>query len=166
MQVEHGKQFPFILVSPQCPADSWWDVEELNELLGYIIEKHRVDADRVYCTGLSMGGYGSWELAARHPERFAAIVPICGGGDVVVLGICRMKHVPVWAFHGARDPVVPIEEDRRLVEALKHCGGSVQFTVYPDVEHNAWTRTYDNPKVFEWMLAQRRARVPQPSSRP
>lgn len=156
--VAEGKKLPFILVSPQCPNGDIWHPDTLDALIGFMIEHYRVDPDRVYCTGLSMGGYGAWELAAEHPERLAAILPICGGGDADMLRICRMKGVPVWAFHGAQDPVVPVSVEKDLVAALKHCGGSVWFTIYPDAKHNAWTRTYENPEVFKWMLQQRRGK--------
>jgi predicted peptidase len=156
--VAEGKKLPFILVSPQCPDGDIWHADTLDAFLGYMTEHYRVDPDRVYCTGLSMGGYGAWELAAEHPERLAAILPICGGGDADMLRICRMKSIPVWAFHGAKDPVVPIGVEEDLVKALRECGGSVWFTIYPDAKHDAWTRTYKNRKVFKWMLQQRRGR--------
>ena len=95
-----------IVVSPQCPSDHWWRPNELNALLDEIVEKYKVDQDRIYVTGLSMGGFGTWSLAAYAPERFAALVPICGGGEVI--SARRISHLPVWAFHGAKDAVVPL----------------------------------------------------------
>jgi predicted peptidase len=151
--VEKKKDFPFILVSPQSPGRGW-QVEALNGLLDEVQAHYRVDPDRVYLTGLSMGGFGTWSLAAAHPERFAAIVPICGGGTPA--DAPRLKDMPVWVFHGAKDPVVPVARSEAMVKALKEAGGNVQFTVYPDAGHDSWTKTYNNPEVYDWLLKQRR----------
>ena len=106
--IEEGKQFPFIVVSPQCPKDGWWTSKplELTVLVDEIEAKYKVDKDRIYLTGLSMGGFGTWMLAGYTPERFAALVPICGGGDTLTAR--RLGNVPIWVFHGAKDPVVPL----------------------------------------------------------
>jgi predicted peptidase len=154
--IDQGKEFPFIVVSPQCPANSWWpeQVDALTALLDEIQSKYAVDAERVYLTGLSMGGFGTWTLATRYPERFAALAPICGGGDRYL--VSRLKNVPVWVFHGEKDPVVPVQASRDMVEALKRAGGNVQFTVYPEAQHDSWTETYNNPKLYEWFLSHRR----------
>ncbi|MEN6425242.1 MAG: prolyl oligopeptidase family serine peptidase [Phycisphaerales bacterium] len=154
--IEQGKEMPFIVVSPQCPAGSWWteQLDTLTALLDEIQSKYAVDAGRVYMTGLSMGGFGSWALGCRHPERFAAIVPICGGGEWFLAE--RLKNVPVWAFHGAKDNVVPLRESEEMVNALKRAGGNAQLTVYPDAQHDSWTATYDNPKLYEWLLSHRK----------
>jgi predicted peptidase len=108
----------------------------------------------VYLTGLSMGGFGSWALACRYPERFAAVAPICGGGDRY--RVSRLKDVPVWVFHGAKDPVVPVQASVDMVEALKKAGGNVQLTVYPEAQHDSWTETYNNSKLYEWFLSHKR----------
>lgn len=154
-----GADLPFIVVAPQCPADAWWEstaqVIALATLIDEIQASHRVDADRVYCTGISMGGYGTWRLACEYPRRFAAVVPICGGGRPFLAR--AMKDVAAWVFHGAKDPVVPLSESEKMVEALKRAGGSVEFTVYPEALHDSWTETYDNPAVFDWLLKHRRA---------
>jgi predicted peptidase len=112
-----------------------------------------------------MGGFGSWSLAAQHPERFAAVAPICGGGDVIdVLLTSRaraasIKTLGIWAFHGAKDPVVPLAESQRMVDAFKKAGcPEVEFTVYPEADHDSWTETYNNPKLFEWFLKHQRAK--------
>jgi len=109
----------------------------------------------IYFTGLSMGGYGTWHLAAEYPERFAATAPICGGA-VHFAGfpekVRALKDVPVWTFHGARDRVVPLAESADPVSTLKACGASCKFTIYPDAEHDSWTETYDNPELYEWFL--------------
>ncbi len=154
--IDQGKEFPFIVVSPQCPTNSWWpeQVDALVALLDDVQAKYAVDADRVYLTGLSMGGFGSWTLASRYPNRFAAVAPICGGGDRYLAS--RLRNVPVWAFHGEKDPVVPVQASKDMVEALKKAGGDVQLTLYPEAQHDSWTETYNNPKLYEWFLSQRR----------
>ena len=154
--IEQGKHFPFIIVSPQCPAGVWWPekIDTLVALLDEIAAKYAVDTDRVYLTGLSMGGFGTWSLACRHPERFAAIAPICGGGMWFLAD--RLKAVPVWAFHGAKDRVVPLDLSESMVEAVKRMGGDARLTVYPEAQHDSWTVTYNNPELYDWFLAHRR----------
>lgn len=152
--VESRPDFPFILVSPQCPKNESWDVSALLALLDDLTARLPVDRDRVYVTGLSMGGYGTWTLAVAAPDRFAAIAPVSGGGDSDAA--CVLRGLPVWAFHGAKDPVVPIKEDQEMVDALRACGGDVKFTVYPDAGHDAWTRAYEDPALYDWLLAHHR----------
>jgi predicted peptidase len=152
--IDNGKQFPFIVVSPQCPKGRRWQPLELKVLLDEIVNKYNVDQDRIYVTGLSMGGFGTWALAAEYPDRFAAIVPICGGGNATWAR--RISHLPVWVFHGAKDPAVPVKMSQDMVDALKKNGANVNFTVYPDAGHDSWTATYDNPKLYEWLLQQER----------
>lgn len=153
--LENGKQFPFILVSPQCPEDETWSPRILDALVHEIEVTYRVDPARKYVTGLSMGGNGTWRLAMARPDRFAAIAPICGWANAK--NICTIKTVPVWAFHGKKDRVVPIERSEKLVNALRECGGNVRFTVYPNAEHDSWTETYNNPELYAWLLEQRLA---------
>ncbi len=156
--VEQQEDFPFVAVSPQCPERTWWIdyVDALVRLLDTVSATHAVDPDRVYLTGMSMGGFGAWHLAAEHPDRFAAVAPICGGG-MFMYGypehVCALKHVPVWAFHGAKDDTVPLRESAVLVETLQACGGNVRFTVYPEAEHDSWTETYNNPELYAWFLS-------------
>ncbi|HXU75579.1 MAG TPA: prolyl oligopeptidase family serine peptidase [Methylomirabilota bacterium] len=161
--VAEHPDFPFIVVSPQCPEGRHWSNDLLLALLDEISRKYAVDPERVYLTGLSMGGFGTWSLGVSHPERFAAIVPICGGGEwiSVVLSsrdrIEQLKTLGVWAFHGAKDPVVPLEESQRMVDALKKVGVTeVKLTVYPEAGHNSWTETYNNPELYKWLLEHRR----------
>jgi predicted peptidase len=159
--VEERQDFPFIAVAPQCPEGEWWPEKTriLSALLDEVMAAYAVDPDLIYLTGLSMGGYGTWSLATAYPERFAALVPICGGG-LSIVGFperaCVLKKIPIWVFHGARDEVVRIEESEKMVNALKACGGNVRFTVYPEAEHDSWTETYDNPELYAWLLQQRR----------
>ena len=156
MLVEKGKDFPFILVSPQCPDGLRWtmQIDELIELLNKIINDYKVDTNRIYLTGLSRGGFGTWALAAAYPERFAAIAPICGGGNPV--DACKIKNVPVWAFHGAKDNVVPLQKSQEMIDGLKKCGAEPKFTIYPDAGHNSWTETYNNPELYKWLLSQKK----------
>jgi predicted peptidase len=154
--------FPFIAVSPQCPADSWWTRETLalEALLDAVEEELRVDPDRIYVTGLSMGGYGTFALAAAQPDRFAAIAPVCGGGSRS--DARRIAHIPTWIFHGAKDETVPLRSSAEMVEAMAHFGGSPRFTVYPDAKHDSWTETYDNPDLYRWLLSHTR-KLPAPA---
>lgn len=155
--VESKDDFPFILVSPQCPEHRWWEPAAVNALIDQIVAEHRVDEDRIYLTGLSMGGYGTWATAAAYPDRFAAILPICGGGDPETAA--RIRHIPAWVFHGEKDKVVPIERSEVMVDALKKSGSDVKFTRYPDATHDSWTQTYDNPAVYEWLLSHKRRSI-------
>ena len=147
--------FPFILVSPQS-ARRGWDPDKLNALLDAVIKKYRVDKDRVYLTGLSMGGYGTWDLAAAYPEKFAAIAPICGGGDPS--DAPAIAKLPIWVFHGAKDKTVPLDRSEKMVEAVKAAGGNPKFTVYPDAAHDSWRQTYNDPEFYKWLLAQNRGK--------
>jgi predicted peptidase len=149
-----GKDFPFIVVSPQCPNGRWWQPFELMAMVDDVVAKYKVDKDRIYVTGLSMGGFGTWSLAGTTPDRFAALVPICGGGDPST--VRRMAHLPVWVFHGAKDPVVPLSASEKMVEALKKINGNVKFTVYPEAGHDSWTEAYNNPELYDWLLQQKR----------
>jgi predicted peptidase len=156
----HDEGFPFVVVSPQCPTGGGWyrRSRALVRLLDQVIATQRVDPARIYLTGISMGGYGTWGLAAQRPERFAAIAPICGGGlrsQGFPAKIRALRGVPVWAFHGLLDDAVPCAESEQLVAALRAEGGDVRFTLYPDLGHDSWTRTYDNPALWGWMLSHR-----------
>ncbi len=155
--VEKQKDFPFIVVSPQCPEDDWWTdkIEVLINLLDDIVARYNIDTERIYLTGLSMGGYGSWALAAEYPERFAAVAPICGGGNRIMA--FRLKDIPVWAFHGAKDNVVPLKQSEEMVNAIKARGGAARLTVYPDAGHDSWTETYNNKELYDWFLKHRKA---------
>jgi len=155
--VEKQKDFPFIVVSPQCPEDDWWTdkTEVLINLLDDIVARYNVDTERVYLTGLSMGGYGSWALAAEYPKRFAAVAPICGGGNRIMA--FRLKDMPVWAFHGAKDNVVPLKQSEEMVDAIKARGGDARLTVYPNAGHDSWTETYNNKELYDWFLKHRKA---------
>lgn len=161
-EAEKGRSFEFIIVAPQCPENDWWDrkLDTLSALLDDVEERYSVDKSRVYCTGLSMGGFGTWAMAIEYPKRFAAVAPICGGGTR--FAACLMKDVPVWVFHGAKDPVVPIARSQEMVDALKECGApEVKFTIYPEAGHDSWTQTYENPEFYDWLLAHQLKSVAQ-----
>jgi len=156
-----GTEFPFILVSPQCPERQVWDDRVLMGLLDEMQTRYRVDPRRVYATGLSMGGYGTWALAQRHPQRFAAVAPICGGGERIRALLPAQQEalntLGVWAFHGAKDTVVVPEESERMVEAFKKAGVTdIRLTVYPEAGHDAWTQAYSEPEFFNWLLKHQR----------
>lgn len=165
---ESDRDFPFVLVSPQCPADEWWDPEVLVALLDEVTSRYRVDPDRIYVTGLSMGGFGTLALAATVPDRLAAIAPVCGGGDP--RWAPRLAGVPTWIFHGAGDRIVPVVGSRRMVDAIREAGGSVRLTVYPDLGHVCWDEAYAEPGLWSWLLSHRRppgaAAEPAPPRRP
>ena len=144
----------FIVVSPQCAPNKWWDPREVITLLDEVSQKYSVDPDRVYLTGLSMGGFGTWETASRYPERFAAIAPICGGGDP--RRVRTLRSMPTWVFHGDKDPTVPVQRSIEMVEALKQAGNEAKFTRYPEAGHDSWTETYNNPELYGWFLQHKR----------
>jgi len=154
--IEAGKKFPFIVVSPQAPPQTGWKSDVLKALLDDLKKKLRVDRDRVYLTGLSMGGFGTWDLAEKYPDEFAAIAPICGGGDVGK--VWKLRHMPVWCFHGAKDNVVPIASSQIMVDSLRKFNAGVKFTIYPELEHNSWEVTYNNDSLYDWFLSQKKFR--------
>jgi predicted peptidase len=162
--------FPFVVISPQCPARQSWHTETLMALVDDAIKRYKVDPERVYLTGLSMGGFGSWALATAYPDRFAAVAPICGGGNVIDLLLpnrtAAFKSLPIWAFHGAKDTTVKLEESQRMVEAFKRAGNeNVKLTVYPEAEHDSWTETYKNEELYKWFLEHKRPQVKESSSK-
>jgi predicted esterase len=152
-----GKQFPFIVVSPQSEVPNGWDVDQLYKLLQKVKKDYRVDGDRVYLTGLSMGGFGTWKMAMKYPEEFAAIAPVCGGGDTAEAW--KIRNIPVWCFHGALDNVVPLTGSENMVRAASRYNSNVRFTVYPDKNHNSWDTTYNSSDaLYDWFLKQKKFR--------
>ncbi len=149
-----GQEFEFIIIAPQCPTGKFWPCmcDSLMAILKHAEKNYAVDSSRVYLTGLSMGGYGSWALASTYPEHFAAVIPICGGGIPYLAP--QFKNLPVWAFHGELDNVVPVNNSKMMVDAINNAGGNAKLTIYPDKWHDSWTVTYDNPEVYRWMLEQ------------
>lgn len=154
--IKNHPDFPFIVVMPQCPTYSYWpiQVENLKVLLDSILNQYRVDRSRIYLTGLSMGGYGTWYMAYQFPDLFAAIAPVCGGG--IPSAADRLTHIPIWVFHGAKDTVVPVQESEWMVERIRNAGGNIRFTVYPDIGHDSWVPAYNNNELYEWFLSHQR----------
>jgi predicted esterase/sugar lactone lactonase YvrE len=151
--------FPFIVVSPQCPATTEWYYDrtdiKLIKLLDSVIARYPVDTNRIYLTGYSMGGIGTLDLSIRYPQRFAALIPIAfrieTGWD-----LCSIKDIPMWAFHGEKDDVIPLSNAQSVINTLIRCGGNPIFTTYPDLYHDTWTRTYDNPAIYDWLLTKKK----------
>ncbi|MBK6965818.1 MAG: prolyl oligopeptidase family serine peptidase [Bacteroidales bacterium] len=155
--IEAGKKFPFVVLSPQCPDSTDWDTETLFALIRYIASEYQIDESRVYLTGLSMGGWATWDLVMAHPDYFAAIAPVCGRiNRNYPLRAGEIKSLPVWVFHGAADDVVLINQVSKMIIALKAAGNEARFTIYPLSNHDSWTETYDNPELYEWFLKQKK----------
>jgi predicted peptidase len=165
-------RYPALVIAPQCPAgEAWGGISRLQKTatppdqfapalaatlkaVDALRKEFPIDDKRIYITGLSMGGYGTWDALAKRTELFAAAAPICGGGDTAAAG--KMKDIPIWAFHGDQDKTVPPERSREMIEALKAAGGSPKYTEYPGVGHNSWAQTYSDPALYEWLFAQKK----------
>jgi predicted peptidase len=166
-------RFPAVVVMPQCRKEGWWPNAPMDEVAMQALEQSETefhgDPRRVYLTGLSMGGYGTWRLAEKYPRRFAAIVPICGGiipphgGSHLAAQDSKPyedaakkigSQTPVWIFHGGDDDTVPVTESRRMAEAMKALGGEVHYTEYPGVGHDSWNKAYAEPELISWMLSK------------
>jgi len=154
--IAQGKDFPCIVVSPQCPKNKGWEPIELAALLDEVERKYNVDPDRIYLTGLSMGGLGAWRLAYAIPDRLAAVVPICGIGEP--FWTKRYTKVPVWAFVGAKDEASTVSRTQAMVDEMIKHGGTPKLTIYPEAGHDAWTETYNNPEFYDWLFAQKRTK--------
>lgn len=167
---ENRAKYPCFVVAPQCPdgkkwvevdwsADTHKQPEEsaaltlTRELIASMTKNLRVDPQRIYVTGLSMGGYGTWDMITRTPNTFAAAAPICGGGDETLAG--RVTNVPIWAFHGDKDTAVKVERTRRMIAAIEKEGGKPKYTEYAGVGHDSWTRTYADPEFMAWLFTQK-----------
>jgi predicted peptidase len=167
-------KYPSFVVAPQCPKDEQWvsvpwtadahtmprepstPMRQALELVEKLVKQYSIDEDRVYVTGLSMGGFGAWDAVQRRPDLFAAAAPVCGGGDAAMAE--AIAKVPIWAFHGDNDKVVKVKRSRDMIAALKKAGATPRYTEYPGVGHNSWTATYRNPELYAWLFAQRRGR--------
>ena len=173
----HSERFPCVIVFPQCRKNVWWidaDMEaQALKALDQSIAEFNGTTNRVYLTGISMGGYGTWQLASKYPGRFAAYIPVCGGivpppgvpipktlstgnpaSDPYAETAKKVGLTPVWVFHGSADPAVPVSESRKMVEALKAASGNVKYTEYEGVGHNSWDRAYAESDLMPWLLAQ------------
>ena len=162
---ERMKKSPCFLIAPQCPTGRHWAISdkgsadaEPGQLVLDLIEKTckelPIDRKRIYLTGLSMGGYGTWDLMARKPDLFAAGIPVCGGGDEKKAD--KLVKIPLWVFHGDKDAAVKVERSRNMVAAIKKAGGKPDYTEYPGVGHDSWSRTYSDAKVLDWLFAQKK----------
>lgn len=169
---ENRTKYPAFVLVPQCPDGKRWvevdwtldshnqlpedsdTVKLVLQLITKLQKDYRIDQHRQYVTGLSMGGYGTWDLITRHPEMWAAAAPVCAGGDEATAG--KIAKLPVWAFHGDKDTVVKPHRSRNMIEAIKKAGGEPRYTEYPGVGHNSWDAAYADPKLLEWMFAQKR----------
>ncbi|MEM7182375.1 MAG: PHB depolymerase family esterase [Spirochaetota bacterium] len=155
--IQNGNfSYPFLVLAPQCPQKSWWPKHSktLAQLVRTISKTYSVDKRRIYASGLSMGGFGTWSLAVEYPDLFAAFAPICGGGEMK--NACVAKNEPIWAFHGEDDPVISVKESKQMVSKIKSCGStSIRLTLYPKTKHNSWTQTYKNPQLYQWLLQQK-----------
>lgn len=150
------KTFPFITIIPQAQTRGW-QYEGANgkmalAMLEAVNKEYKTDPKRTYLSGLSMGGYGTWSIASALPDKWAAIVPICGGGDPK--NAEKLKNIPIWCFHGDKDTAVPVQRSRDMIEAIKKAGGSPKYTEYPGVAHNSWDKAYDTDELYEWLLKQ------------
>jgi predicted peptidase len=151
--------FPFIVLSPQCPENSWWTfhITQVHDLVTQIIATQPIDPARLYLTGMSMGGHGAWTYAIDYPDLFAAAVIICAPNVYEPKRLCNLKRMPIWLFHGAQDPVVPLSCSEVMLEGLLACDADVRLTVYPAALHDSWTQTYANTDVYAWLLSHSKA---------
>ena len=172
--------FPALVVMPQCRRGTWWGDPKMEaqafRALDETMREFNGDPDRIYLTGLSLGGFGTWAFGYKYPDRFAALVPVCGGirthrrvqppewhpsfdpsSDPYAKTAQGIGQTPVWAFHGALDATVPVSESKKLVQALKDAGGNVRYTEYPGLGHNSWDRAYSDEDLIPWLLSQRKS---------
>jgi predicted peptidase len=157
--IEAGADYPAIVLCPQCPENLVWNniVVELKRLIDYVAENYNADKHRISVTGISMGGYGSWEMGITYPDFFSAIAPVCGGGFYWRGGI--LVNMPIWAFHGDKDNVVPVENSYQMIDSIIHSGGNPKFTVFHNVDHGSWDSAYLETNVIDWLISQRRENI-------
>jgi predicted peptidase len=155
--IHKDEKFGFIVVFPQSQKTSWdagkEDAKRALDILAEVQKNFKVDEKRIYLTGLSLGGMGTWSLAAAYPDKWAAIVPVCGRGDVKTAE--KIKNIPCWCFHGDKDGAVNVEGSRTMIDALKTAGASPKYTEYPGVGHNCWDKAYGTTELYEWLLQQK-----------
>jgi predicted peptidase len=154
--VERGMDVPAIVIAPQCPQDLIWNrlTAEVKELIDFAIAEYGADPDRVSITGISMGGYGTWEMGISYPGFFAALAPVCGGG--ISWNVGSIGKTPVWAFHGDADNVVPYNNSVEMCDTLKAKGGNVRLTLFHGVDHNSWEPAYETTKLIDWLVAAKK----------
>ena len=163
----NGARFPCFVFAPQCPRGEGWTAvaaapRSASRLAFAAVWSLRrelaIDPDRIYLVGLSMGGSGAWDFAARHPDLLAAVVPICGSGDPARAG--ALKRLPIWCFHGEKDPLVPVNRAREMIAALRRAGGNPRYSEYPGVGHDSYVKAFADPEFLPWLFAQRRGQPP------
>jgi predicted peptidase len=143
------------ILAPQCVENGNWEAESLYQLIQKVCKENNIDTNRIYLTGLSMGGWGTWDLAMTHPEVFAAIVPIASFVNLMQEDdVCKMKDIPMRVFHGLQDDVVDLDSVTAVYKNLKACNADIKLTVFEDANHDSWSKVYDNPDIYEWMLQQ------------
>jgi len=154
--VDKGTDFDFIIASPQCPDNKYWSTDNwFDSLYLDLKSKYRIDTSKVYLTGISMGGYGVFITAMDFPDKFAALIPLCGGcNDSDTTRICNLSNIPIWAFHGTDDDKIPFRETERIVDALEECDGKIKFTPIENEGHNIQYMYENNPDIYDWMLKQ------------
>lgn len=153
--IKNGNKLDAVILAPQCPEKEIWDKDILYTLIKEVILKNRINFTRVYLTGLSMGGYGTWDLALEYPELFAAVAPICGRINYTFIeNASKLKDKPIWVFHGGKDEVVPLSNSERMVEAVKNIGGKPKLTVYPNAGHDSWSEPYSDSNFYAWLFNQ------------
>jgi predicted peptidase len=173
LEKENRKKYPAILLFPQCPENDYWapvkrfewsfsenagptaPMQRLTELVDILLSDPKVDKSRVYISGLSMGGFGTFDYLSRKPHLFAGAVAICGGADTTA--VKNFVNIPLWIFHGAKDPVVPVALSRDIVQKLLELGGNPQYTEYPEGGHDIWNEVYQNPQTLHWLFAQKKS---------
>lgn len=153
-EIANGRKLPFLVVAPQCPRGQWWEPEAVNALVENVIRTYRVDRDRVYLTGLSMGGFGTWVASSQRPDLYAAILPICGGIDPD--NVAALTKMPIWTVHGDADTAVPITETIRAVDRLRELGANPRFDTIKGGGHDVWTDVYANEETYRWFMGHRR----------
>ncbi|MCG8448580.1 MAG: prolyl oligopeptidase family serine peptidase [Pirellulales bacterium] len=149
----NGVEQTAILLIPQCRPGCSWQTKDVKQFLEHCLNRYRADRNRAYLVGYSMGGYGAWRTAAAHPELFAAVVPIAGGGSLE--DTVPLTNMPTWVFHGKQDTVVPLDESTKLIDAIREIGGSPRTTIYQDAGHGIRSRVLTSPELWEWLLQQR-----------
>ncbi len=153
-EIDNGRKVPAIVIAPQCPENKRWRTYELAALMDYVESLYKIDKSRVYVTGLSMGGSGTWRFAAEFPDRVAAIITMCAYAEPHTA--YQIADIPVWVFHGTADDITPFDVSERMVKKLQEIGGNVKFTIYEGADHNIWERTYANDEIYTWLFAQRK----------
>lgn len=143
------------ILAPQCPENGNWEAESLYQLIQKICKENNIDTNRIYLTGLSMGGWGTWDLALAHPEVFAALVPVASFVNLMQEDeVCKLNAIPIRVFHGLQDDVVDLDSVTAVYKNLKACNADIKLTVFEDANHDSWTKVYDHKEIYDWMLQQ------------